>query len=161
MIVDVVIDCAPTHLSSSECTGTKHGPRPHWTGPMPSDSHVRSRSPGLSGPTPKPTEGPAAGVAEAVSADRRPSPSQIHLQLNPKASPPQHQSLRTLKPRAPEVQAAEAAEAVSADRRPSPSQIHLQLNPKASPPQHQSLRTLKPRALEVQAAEAAEAVSGH
>jgi hypothetical protein len=128
---------------------------------MPSDSRVRSRNPGLSGPTPKPTAEAAAGVAEAVSGDRRPSRSQIHPRPNPKAYPPQHRSLPTLKPWAPEEQAAGVAEAVSGDRRPSRSRTHLQLNPKAYPPQHRSLPTLKPWAPEEQAAEAVGAASGH
>jgi len=165
----IVIDCAPTHLISGEwryemalgnCAGAKTWAPSFWTGPMPSDSRVRSRNPGLSGPTPKPTAEAAAGVAEAVSGDRCPSRSQIHLQLNPKAYPPQHRSLPTLKPWAPEEQAAGVAEAASGDRSPGRSRTHLQLNPKAYPPQHRSLRTLKPWAPEEQAAGVAEAVSG-
>ena len=106
-----------------------------------------------------PTAEAAAGVAEAVSGDRRPSRSQIHPRPNPKAYPPQDRSLRTLKPWAPEEQAAGVAGAVSGDRGRSRSKVHLQLTPKAYPPRHRSLRTLK--LWEVRAAEAAEAVSGH
>src|ERR1700704_5964231 len=138
-------------MALGRCAGAKTWAPSFWTGPMPSDSRVRSRNPGLSGPTPKPTAeaaGGGAGVAEAVSGDRCPSQSQIHPRPNPKAYPPQYRSLRTLKPWAPEEQAAEVAEAVSGDRRPSRSRTHLQLNPKAYPPQHRSLPTLKPWAPE-------------
>jgi hypothetical protein len=64
---------------------------------MSCDRRVRSRSPGLSGPTPKPTAG-AAGVTGAASGDQRRSRSGVHRRLNPKAYPPRHRSLRTLKP---------------------------------------------------------------